>query len=227
VAAGPIHEDGANEMNSLESLERAYSGAVHDTLRAAGYPHQVLPTDIAPLARHQKVAGPVFTVGGRLAPGKSEHEILLGWTGLLSKAPKGSVVICQPNDSSLAHFGELSAETMKSRGVRGYIVDGGCRDTGFIEELGFPVFCRYFTPRDIVGSWAIDTIGEPVVIGGVSIRSGDYVIADRDGVVIVPASFIDEVANRVVLVMATENLVRNAIREGVDPQEAYLRYGKF
>lgn len=214
-------------MDLTQQLERFYSGAVHDVLRAAGLPHQVLPPGIVPLNPAQKIAGPVFTVMGGLAPAKSEHEILLGWTELLSRSPAGSVVVCQPNDSSHAHFGELSAETMHSRGVRGYIVDGGCRDSAFIERLGFPVFCRYFTPKDIVGAWAVQSMGETIRIGDVAISSGDYLIADRDGVVVIPSQIARETVKSVAQVMETENLVRKAIREGLDPQEAYLKYGKF
>ena len=63
---------------------------------------------------------------------------------MLSKAPSGAVVMCQPNDGTIAHMGELSAETLKYRGVKGYIVDGGCRDVDFILKLGFPVFLQIF-----------------------------------------------------------------------------------
>lgn len=156
-----------------------------------------------------------------------EHRSLLGWTGLLSAAPSESVVICQPNDSTLAHFGELSAEALNGKGIRGYIVDGGCRDTRFIESLGFPVFCRYYTPRDIVGRWEVDSIGRPITIGGVRIHDGDYVIADCDGIVIIPSDVAEKVVQTVTQVMATENKVRTAIRKGMDPQQAYIQYGKF
>jgi regulator of RNase E activity RraA len=136
-------------------------------------------------------------------------------------------VICQPNDSTLAHMGELSAETLQYRGVRGYIVDGGCRDSDFILGIGFKVFCRYFTPIDVVGRWVADSFGEPIVVGDVAIEARDYVLADRDGVVIVPAEIADEVVARTEEVMQTEDTVRKAILEGVDPQKAYLEYGKF
>jgi 4-hydroxy-4-methyl-2-oxoglutarate aldolase len=214
-------------MDLNKKLEQCYSGAVYDVLRAMGLPNQVLPSGIRPLTQYQKVAGRVFTVAGGCQQSASEHESLLKWTGLLSKAPTQSVVVCQPKDSTLAHFGELSAEAMHSRGVRGYIVDGGSRDTGFIEMLGFPVFCRYFTPKDIVGRWTVESLGEPITIGEVAIRTGDYVIADRDGIVVIPADLSEEVLQKVNVVMTTENLVRKAIREGADPQEAYLKYGKF
>ena len=60
-----------------------------------------------------------------------------------------SIIICQPNDSTLSHMGELSAETLAFRNIRGYIVDGGCRDSDFIQKIAFAVFCRYYTLNTI------------------------------------------------------------------------------
>lgn len=212
--------------NKAWRLEQCYSGAVYDVLREKGYPEQVLPQTIQPLDLSWKLAGKVFTVSG--SPQEADpHETLLQWTGLLSRAPRDSVVICQPNDSTFSHMGELSAETMLYRGVRGYIVDGGCRDTDYILRFGFKVFCRYCSPKDIVARWLPETFEEPVTIGDVTVRTGDYVIADRDGVVLIPSGISEEVVTRSEEVMRTESLVRKAILEGVDPQEAYKKYGKF
>ena len=82
-------------------------------------------------------------------------------------------------------------------------------------------------PRDVVGRWVPDGFGEPIVIGGVSIRTGDYLMADRDGALIIPAEIIDEVTIKVEEVLRTENKVRTAILQGVDPVEAYLKHRKF
>ncbi|MBJ6368619.1 RraA family protein [Snuella sedimenti] len=208
-------------------LEKCYSGAVYDVLRAMGCPNQTLPNNIRPLDVDKKLAGPVYTVSGKYDASFDPHETLLNWTGLLSKAPKGSVVICQPNDDTLSHMGELSSETLQLRGIRGYIVDGGCRDSAFIKDIGFKVFCKYYTPVDVVGRWMAYGYGEPISIGGVQIHSGDYVMADRDGVVVIPRDMVEEVVLKTEEVLKTESLVRKAIMEGVDPQEAYLKYGKF
>jgi regulator of RNase E activity RraA len=208
-------------------LKPAYSGAVYDVLRAMGYPNQVLPTTIRPLLPEVKLLGPAYTVCGHAKPNLDGHETLLQWTALLSKAPAGSVVVTQPNDSTMAHMGELSSETMLHRGVRGYITDGGCRDSAFIRKIGFPVFCRYFTPVDVVGRWVPEKFGEPVVIGEVTVHTGDYVFADYDGIVIIPRGIVPEVTAKIEQLLQTENLVRKAILNGVDPQEAYLQYGKF
>jgi 4-hydroxy-4-methyl-2-oxoglutarate aldolase len=124
-------------------------------------------------------------------------------------------------------MGELSAETLKSRGVRGYIVDGGCRDSSFIEKLGFPVFCKFFTSVDIVGKWIPDAFEIDIRIGDVTIQNGDYVMADRDSTVIIPHGLIDKVISTAEEMVTTENTVRLAILKGVDPVEAYLKYRKF
>jgi regulator of RNase E activity RraA len=210
-----------------DRLEKCYSGAVYDVLRALGLPDQVLPTTLRPLDPARVLAGEVFTVSGHVDLTLDPHATLLAWTGLLSQAPRNSVVICQPHDSTLAHMGELSSETLTLRGVRGYIVDGGCRDSALILRTGFPVWCRYFTPRDVVGRWVADATGDPIEIGGVVIETGDHVLADRDGIVIIPGDIAAEVTEKVEQVLATENKVRTAILQGIDPVEAYLRHGKF
>lgn len=216
-----------NEEQILAILESAYSGAVYDAMRELGLDDGILPNDIQPVDPNIPLVGKVWTCSGGIVEGISQDDSLLSWTGMLSAAPSGSVVVCQPNDSTIAHMGELSAETLKFRGVKGYIVDGGNRDTDFILKLGFPVFCRYLTPSDIVERWMVQTMGEPITIGDVDIKTGDYIVADRDGAVVIPASAASDVANRVDEVMNTENELRNMILGGMDPQEAYLKYRRF
>ncbi|HXY50715.1 MAG TPA: RraA family protein [Terriglobales bacterium] len=215
-------------LSLAERLRACYTGAVYDVLRARrSTAAQVLPDYIRPLDVNCKIAGPVFTVEGRRDDTLDAHQTLLKWCELLSRARSHAVLICQPNDRTLAHMGELSAETLASKRVLGYIVDGGCRDSAFIEKIGFPVFCRYFTPVDIVGKWAATAFEQPIRIGEVTIHSGDYVLADRDGIVIIPQALVSEVVEETEEVLRRENLVRKAILAGVDPVEAYLQYGKF
>jgi 4-hydroxy-4-methyl-2-oxoglutarate aldolase len=214
-------------MELVERLAKTYTGVVHDVMRTMGLRDFTLPPGIRPLFPEHVLAGVVATVSGRVDSAAGAHESLLGWTGLLSKARADTVLICQPNDSTVAHMGELSAETLKLKGVRGYVADGGCRDVNFILELGFPVWCRYFTPRDIVGYWLPEAFDQPIRIGEVTIRAGDLVLGDRDGMVVLPQDRAEEIVAAAETAIATENKVRTAILQGVDPQEAYLRYGKF
>lgn len=210
-----------------DRLSQCYTGAVYDVMRNLGYENSVLPDRIRPINLRYKVGGRVFTVEGKVDKSLDKHTSLLKWCEMLSAVPSRTVVVCQPNDDVFAHMGELSAEALGYKQVRGFIVDGGCRDSGFIEKIGWPVFCTYFTPRDIVAKWAVTGIGEKIEIGGVKIRTGDYVLGDRDGIVVIPAEIIEQVVEETEKVLNTENLVRKSIVNGVDPVEAYLKYGKF
>jgi regulator of RNase E activity RraA len=124
-------------------------------------------------------------------------------------------------------MGELSAETLKKRNVSGYLVDGGCRDVSKIESLQFPVFCSFNSPKDVVGRWIPKKLGESITIGDCQITTGDYILADSDGAVIIPKADVVNIVHMAETVLSTENAVRSAIMAGIDPAEAYLTYGKF
>lgn len=213
--------------NITERLAACYTGAVYDVMREMDYPNCVLPHDIRPLDDSKTLAGPIWTCSGRIDDSISDDDSLLSWTGLLGKVPSGSVLVCQPNDSTIAHMGELSAETLNHRGVLGYVVDGGNRDSEFIKKLGWPVFFRYFTPRDVVGKWVVESMAEPILIGQVEIKSGDWILADIDGVVVIPQSMIESVIAKTEEIMSTESELRMMILNGMDPQEAYKKYRLF
>lgn len=213
--------------NYTERLSNCYTGAVYDVMREMGHPECALPHDIRPLDDTQTLAGPVWTCSGGIDKSISDDESLMSWTGLLAKAPSGSVLVCQPNDSTIAHMGELSAETLNHRGVLGYVVDGGTRDADFIRKLGWPVYFRYYTPQDVVGRWRVESMGEPIVIGDIEINSGDWILADIDGVVVIPQSMIAEVLDRTEEIMSTESELRTMILNGMDPQKAYEKYRLF
>lgn len=78
-----------------------------------------------------------------------------------------------------------------------------------------------------MGKWAVTKLGKPIRIGQVNIASGDYVLADRDGIVVIPAGLAADVVAETEEVLRKENLVRKAILQGVESGEAYLQYGKF
>jgi len=196
-------------------------------LRAMAVERFVLPPAIKAIAPGTRLAGPVWTVDGHIDRTKSRDETLLGWCTLLAQAPRGHVVVCQPHNHEIALMGELSAQTLAARGVLGYVVDGGSRDTDLVLAQGFPVFCAFLTPADVVERWIPDRFGEPVTIGDVTINTGDYLLGDRDGVVIIPRALAGEAVARTEAVVATESAMRDALVAGMDPVDAYHRYGKF
>ena len=215
-------------MPSLtERLAQCYTGAVHDVLRMMGHDNIVLPPAIKAIAPGTKLAGPVWTVSGHIDRTRTRDETLLGWCTLLARAPAGHVVVCQPNNHEVALMGELSAQTLQARGILGYVVDGGSRDTELVLAQGFPVFCSFLTPADIVERWIPDRYGEPITIGNVTIATGDFMLGDRDGVVIVPRAAAEETVAKTEEDVATESDMRRALTGGMDPVAAYEKYGKF
>ncbi len=115
---------------------------------------------------------------------------------MLGEVPAGNVAVYSCEHGLSAHLGELSVTSLKARGVAGCVLDGGCRDVGFILEEGFPVFCGHVTPEDSTWSWELEETQVPITIGRVRIEPGDWIVGDDDGVVVVPRADRGERARR-------------------------------
>jgi 4-hydroxy-4-methyl-2-oxoglutarate aldolase len=152
-----------------------------------------------------KVAGPAFTV--KCYPG----SIITVHRALVYARPGDVLVVDGEGDGRAgALIGELMAREAIDRGLRGIVVDGAVRDTPGIRELRFPTYARHITPRVGVnrrlGQTQID-----VSVGGVVVRPGDYVLADDDGVAIIPAEKIAETVAAVEAITEKERGIAAAI----------------
>ncbi|WP_281985369.1 RraA family protein [Thalassorhabdomicrobium marinisediminis] len=210
-----------------EQLGSCYTAVVHDVLRDMGHKNFLLPAELRPLLPGKTMSGPAFTIEGHPDESVDNHDTLLAWTGILSEAPSGHVWVCQPNTHDTALMGELSAETLQKKGLVGCVIDGKIRDSEFMVKSGFQNFHIGFTPRDIPGRWMPVATRAAIHIGEVRIEQGDFIVGDRDGVLRVPRDIAAEVAEKSVTAMHAENTVRSGIMDGMDPQEAYLKYNKF
>jgi len=211
----------------VQTLSACYTSVIHDVLRAKGLRNFTLPPRIEPLQPEMTLCGPAFTIEGRMDESADAHQTLLAWTGLLSKCKPGHIWCAQPHTHVVAQMGELSAETLHAKGVLGCVLDGALRDSHFLLDLGFPSWRTHHTPKDIVGQWLPSGIDVDIMIEDVLIRPGDWLHGDRDGMVRIPVALLDEVIEKSTAAMQTENMVRKAIIGGMDPQEAYLKFGKF
>jgi 4-hydroxy-4-methyl-2-oxoglutarate aldolase len=93
--------------------------------------------------------------------------------------------------------------------------------------MKLPVYARYTTPRDIVGYWLVGGMDVPVQIGSVTVNPGDYILADHDGIIVLPKARAEDIVTAAETASKTENKIRTAVLAGMDPQKAYLKYGKF
>jgi regulator of RNase E activity RraA len=210
-----------------ERFAAVYTAALADVLDGRGLRRQTLPPAIRPVAPGMRLAGPAFTVEGRPSDHGDWDGAIRKTLGMLGSVPSGHVAVYQCNHDRAAHFGELSATSLSTRGVAGCVLDGGCRDTGFIAAEGFPVFARHVTPEDCTWRWQVTATQVPIEIGGVRVEPGDWVAGDEDGVVVVPASIAAAVLAEAEAKAGTESEIRAAVREGMLPLEAFERFGTF
>lgn len=152
------------------------------------------------------VSGPAFTVQGRGGDNLSLHHAAL-------QAPSGSVLTIDVQGAEYGHWGEVLAVAARTRGIAGLVIDGGVRDTDAMRLLGFPVFASSIsvvgTRKDHFGQ-----LGGTAVVGGAAVRTGDLVVADADGVVIVPAAHADEALDEADARVAKEQVFMERLRNG-------------
>jgi 4-hydroxy-4-methyl-2-oxoglutarate aldolase len=213
-----------------ERFAAIYTAALADILDARGLHDQTLPPSIRPLERGMHVAGPAYTVKGgpaSNADAASYDSAIRKVLEMLGDVTAGNVAVYACGQDVSAHLGELSVTSLKARGVAGCVLDGGCRDVGFIRKERFPVFCRFVTPEDSTWRWELEATQIPITVGSVLVQPGDWVVGDDDGVVAVPAAIAEDVLAEAEHKAATESEIRVAVREGMPPLEAYERYGTF
>src|SRR5712691_2907972 len=215
--------------NLPRRFARVYTAAITDVLDEMGLQRQTLPSAIQPLTPDMRLAGYAFTARGRAHRGtlRERDQTLRRFLAMLGAVPADSVLVLAANDNVAAHFGELSAEWFRARRVRGAVVDGGTRDAAYLARMRFPTFVRYRSPQDSVPRWRVSDWGQPLTIGGVRIALGDVIVADLDGVVIVPRRAAHEVLVRCEKLVGTENKVRTAVKRGMVPLAAYEKFGSF
>jgi regulator of RNase E activity RraA len=203
------------------------TAALVDVMDDLGRRDQTLPPSIRALAPGMRLAGQAFTVEGRASEHGDWETAIRATLAMLGAVPTGHVAVYQCHHDRSAHFGELSATSLASRGVAGCVIDGGCRDVRLIEALGFPVFARFVTPEDSTWRWQVTATQVPIVVGTARVEPGDWVVGDEDGAVVVPAPLAEEVLRAAEEKVGAENLVREAVREGMTPLEAFDRYRVF
>jgi 4-hydroxy-4-methyl-2-oxoglutarate aldolase len=151
------------------------SATVHEAMGRVGY----AGPRIRPIQQGARIAGTAITAS--VAPGDN-----LMVHAAIEQAREGDVIVVVPiSDSAFGFIGDLMATQMQVRGVRGYVTSGGVRDTAELREMGFPVWTAHVSAQGTVKDTA-GSVNVPVLLDAVEVRPGDVVVADDDGVTIVP-----------------------------------------
>jgi len=142
--------------------------------------------------------------------------------------PPGAVgVYAVSQDSRAAAWGELFSCAAIGRGALGVLVDGCVRDARQITALEFPVFCTGTSPLDTLARARVETIRQPITFGGIRVCDGDFVVADADGVVIVPNAQLAEVDAFVGTKHTLEMGAREDLMSGMTIEEVWIKYQVF
>ena len=131
----------------------------------------------------------------------------------IDKAEPGWVLVVDVNRGKTAVWGELATWSAKLKGLAGVVIDGAVRDYDDLLKIKFPIFSRYIVPNAGEPK-GCGEIGAEITCGGQSVRTGDWVIGDDSGVVVVPQESAQEIANRALDVREQENRIREEIKQG-------------
>ncbi len=174
-----------------------------------------------------KFAGPAVTVLLKKEEHKEGPPASQGMLDAIDAAPRGSVYVIVLEDGlDFAGVGGLMATAMKYRGLAGAVVDASIRDTPQIRRLQFPIFSRGIAPSTSINHYRFAGMNIPVKCAGVTVRPNDIIVADEDGVAVVPREHAAEVLKRAQELDHTEHSMYPFIERFKSIKEAVAKFGR-
>ncbi|HSC57909.1 MAG TPA: RraA family protein [Nitrospira sp.] len=210
----------------IEGFRLVEVASVADAMEQLYGKRAYMSHDMRPLSP-TKFAGPAVTVLLKKEEHKEGAKALQGMLDAIDEAAPGSVYVMVLEDGlDYAGLGGLMSTAMKYRGLAGAVVDGSIRDTPQITKLQFPVFSRGIVPSTTVNHYRFAGKDVPVTCAGVPVRAADIVVADMDGVVVVPKEHAAEVLKKAQQLDQSEHSMFPYIEKYKSIREAVARFGR-
>ena len=216
----------AGEIPLVQGLREVEVASVADAMEQLYGQQAYMSHEMRPLSA-AKFAGPAVTVLMKKEEHKEGSAASQGMLDAIDNSPAGSVyVMVLENGGDYAGIGGLMATAMKYRSFAGAIIDGGVRDTPQIRKLQFPVFSRGVVPSTTINHYRFAGVNVPVTCAGVKVNGGDYIVADEDGVAVVPKAHAADVLKKAQDLDNTEHSMIPFIEKFRSIKEAVAKFGR-
>ena len=212
----------------VQRYEKIYTAAINDIFQARGLHNQWLGPDIKCLTKdlvREVVAGFAFTVQWISDP-RPDERVKPAARMVESYAEDSIIVVDTGADQVSGFWGELATTVCVRNGVRGAVINGGAKDTGFVKQMGFPIFCRFSSPVDGFYRSRLHAWQTPIWFNGIRINPGDFIVGDSDGVLVIPQEIAEEILLEAEHIREMENITRSMLKEGVSAVEASEKTGR-
>jgi regulator of RNase E activity RraA len=202
-----------------------YSSVIADILDKLGRRERALPIRIRPLWPEWKIFGRVATLAAVAVDTEPERPYALELECIDALKLGDVLVATTQGEYGSALWGELLSTAARAHGAVGAVMDGMTRDAAKIIDMDFPVFAAGYCPLDSKGRLDVVSHGQPIQVGDCLVRPNDWVFADIDGVVIIPAELADTVLSGALEKMTGEIRVRAELARGRSVREVFAEYG--
>jgi regulator of RNase E activity RraA len=227
VVAASTGPAATREDDSLaDGFRRVEAASISDALEQITGERMYMSHRMQPIFT-AKFAGYALTVRLKKDEGNRDPAALNGMLAAIDQGTSNSVYVMVVEDgSNIAGMGGLMGTAMAARGYAGAIIDGGVRDVAYLRKIGFPVFATGIVPSTSVHHYRFDGSQIPVVCNGVTVNPGDIVVADSDGVVVVPRGRASEVLALAEQMDFKEHSMYPYIEKLKSIQEAVKQFGR-